>query len=73
MDILDAPNKSAKAKTVADIWFEQDIFKQAQQDDDDDEEFELERKFDALKSDGISLLSEFHPERKPSSFSLRSR
>ena len=61
MDILDAPNKAAKAKTVADIWFEQDIFKQAAQDDDDDEEFELERKFDSLKSHGVSLLSESHP------------
>ncbi|CAF4511876.1 unnamed protein product, partial [Rotaria sp. Silwood1] len=56
MDIIDASTKSAKAKTVADIWFEQDIFKQTLQDDNDDEEFELERKLNALKSDGISIL-----------------
>jgi hypothetical protein len=56
MDILDVSTKSAKAKTVADVWFEQDIFKQAQQDDDNDEEFELERKLDALKSDGVPFL-----------------
>jgi hypothetical protein len=56
MDILDASTKSAKAKTVADVWFEQDIFKQTLQDDNDDEEFELERKLNALKSDGIPIL-----------------
>ena len=56
MDILDAPNKSAKAKTVADVWFEQDIFKQALDEDNNDEEFELERKLTALKSDGVTVL-----------------
>lgn len=56
MDILDASTKSAKAKTVADVWFEQDIFKQALEDDDNDEEFELERKLTALKSDGVTVL-----------------
>ena len=57
MDILDAPTKSAKAKTVADVWFEQDIFKQALQDENDDEEFELERKLNSLRSDGVPILS----------------
>ena len=56
MDILDAPTKSAKAKTVADVWFEQDIFKNALEEDNDDEEFELERKLDSLKSKGVSIL-----------------
>ncbi len=56
MDIIDASTKSAKAKTVADVWIEQDIFKQTLQDDNDDEEFELERKLNALKSDGIPIL-----------------
>lgn len=56
MDILDAPTKSAKAKTVADVWFEQDIFKQTLNNDDDDEEFELERKLNALKSEGVPVL-----------------
>ncbi|CAF1008840.1 unnamed protein product [Adineta steineri] len=56
MDIIDASTKSAKAKTVADVWFEQDIFKQTTQDDNDDEEFELERKLNSLKSDGIPIL-----------------
>lgn len=56
MDILDASTKSAKAKTVADVWFEQDIFKQNLQDDNDDEEFELERKLTALKSEGVPVL-----------------
>jgi hypothetical protein len=56
MDILDVSTKSAKAKTVADVWFEQDIFKQTLEDDNDDEEFELDRKLSALKSDGISVL-----------------
>ncbi|CAF2672416.1 unnamed protein product [Rotaria sp. Silwood2] len=56
MDIIDASTKSAKAKTVADVWFEQDIFKKALQDDNDDEEFELERKLNALKSDGVPVL-----------------
>ena len=55
MDILDAPTKSAKAKTVADVWFEQDIFKQALQDENDDEEFELERKLSSLRSDGVPI------------------
>ncbi|UJR20609.1 hypothetical protein I4U23_023734 [Adineta vaga] len=57
MDILDASTKSAKAKTVADVWFEQDIFKQTLNEDNDDEEFELERKLNALKSDGVSILA----------------
>ncbi len=58
MDILDAPTKSAKAKTMADVWFEQDIFKQAlNEDNNDDEDFELERKLSALKSDGVTVLS----------------
>ena len=57
MDILDAPTKSAKAKTVADVWFEQDIFKQALQDENDDEEFELERKLNSLRSDGVPIHS----------------
>ncbi|CAF0795514.1 unnamed protein product [Adineta ricciae] len=57
MDILDAPTKSAKAKTVADVWFEQDIFKQTLNDDDNDEEFELERKLNALKSEGVPVLA----------------
>ena len=56
MDILDASSKSAKAKTVADVWFEQDIFKQALDEDNNDEEFELERKLTALKSDGVTVL-----------------
>lgn len=56
MDIIDASTKSAKAKTVADVWFEQDIFQKALQDDNDDEEFELERKLNALKSDGVPVL-----------------
>jgi hypothetical protein len=56
MDILDAPTKSAKAKTVADVWFEQDIFKQTLQEENNDEEFELERKLTALKSDGVTVL-----------------
>ena len=56
MDILDAPTKSAKAKTMADVWFEQDIFKQALDEDNNDEEFELERKLTALKSDGVTVL-----------------
>lgn len=55
MDILDAPSKSAKAKTVADVWFEQDIFKRALDADNDDEEFELERKLTSLKSTGVPL------------------
>lgn len=59
MDILDAPTKSAKAKTVADVWFEQDIFKQALKDDNEDEEFELERKLNALQSDGIPVLGKY--------------
>ncbi|CAF4604475.1 unnamed protein product [Rotaria sp. Silwood1] len=67
MDIIDASTKSAKAKTVADIWFEQDIFKQTLQDDNDDEEFELERKLNALKSDGISILG------KPSKSTLKTK
>jgi len=56
MDILDAPTKSAKAKTVADVWFEQDIFKHTLQEENNDEEFELERKLNALKSDGVTVL-----------------
>ncbi len=56
MDILDAPTKSAKAKTVADVWFEQDIFKQALEDENNDEEFELERKLNSLKSNGATVL-----------------
>ena len=56
MDILDATSKSAKAKTVADVWFEQDIFKQALDEDNADEEFELERKLTSLKSNGTTLL-----------------
>lgn len=55
MDILDASTKSAKAKTVADVWFEQDIFKKALDEENDDEEFELERKLTALKSDGVPV------------------
>ncbi|CAF4899840.1 unnamed protein product, partial [Rotaria socialis] len=51
-----ASTKSAKAKTVADVWFEQDIFKQTLQEDNDDEEFELERKLSALHSDGVPVL-----------------
>jgi len=57
MDILDASTKSAKAKTVADVWFEQDIFKQTFENENNDEEFELERKLNSLKSDGITVLS----------------
>ncbi len=56
MDILDASTKSAKAKTVADVWFEQDIFKQTLDEENNDEEFELERKLNALQSDGITVL-----------------
>ncbi len=67
MDILDAPTKSAKAKTVADVWFEQDIFKQTLDEENNDEEFELERKLNALKSDGITILG------KPSKSILKSK
>jgi hypothetical protein len=56
MDFIDAPTKLAKAKTVADVWFEQDIFKQTLQDENNDEEFELERKLTALKTNGVSVL-----------------
>lgn len=64
MDILDASGKSAKAKTVADVWFEQDIFKKALDEDNNDEEFELERKLTALKSDGVTVrgkISSWNP------------
>ena len=56
MDIFDASTKSAKAKTVADVWFEQDIFKQTLQNDNDNEKFELERKLNLLESNGRSIL-----------------
>ncbi|CAF3257565.1 unnamed protein product [Rotaria socialis] len=67
MDIIDASTKSAKAKTVADVWFEQDIFKQTLQEDNDDEEFELERKLSALHSDGVPVLG------KPSKSILKTK
>ena len=56
MDIFDASTKLAKAKTVADAWFGQDIFEQTLQNDNDDEKFELERKLNLLESNGISIL-----------------
>lgn len=71
MDILDAPTKSAKAKTVADVWFQQDIFKDALADEQDDEEFELERKLDSLQSKGIPLISNFFNQLVFQSFALR--
>jgi len=67
MDILDASSKKSKAKTVADVWFEQDIFKQALDNEDNDEEFELERKLNALKSDGVTVLSRQKKQQQDSS------
>jgi len=49
-----ADTKKEKAKTVADVWFEQDIFKDAMNEDDED--FEIEKKIQSLKSHGKTIL-----------------
>jgi len=71
MDIVDVETKGAKAKTMADIWFEQEIFKDALKDEnDDDEEFELQRKLNSLKTNGTTILG--HTDNKEEDRPLKS-